>query len=165
MKKKIPLIAIIVALAICIFVVTKSITDKKSKENEYKELAQNVSQSANSETISKDCEKAFEFLQMSPKSGLAVIYNFKIYPEKDGVKSGSITIDGNGVFSEIACAVIAEGDADVFIFSKYLTDEKAGTALSAGDLAVKIHTKDGRVIPEWLGLQPMFDGEDIMPNF
>ena len=165
MKKKLPVIILLIILAVCIFIVTKAARDKKVKELEYKELAQKVSQSTSPEMTSGDSDAAFEFIQTNPENGLAVIYSFNIYPENDGVRSGKITIDGNGVLCEISCAVTKQGDADTFIFGKYLTDDTAGTSLFAGDILVKLHAKDGRIIPEWCELSPIFKGEDVMPNF
>ena len=65
----------------------------------------------------------------------------------------------------IACAVTDEDDSTVFIFSKFLEDSKNSIDANQGDILVKLHKKDGRVIPEWVKLQPVIEGEQVVLNF
>ena len=163
MKKKLPYIIFAAALIVAAAIVIKGIKDKKDTENRYIEYAKNVDAAVTTET-SEDSQ-IYEYIQTNPENGLAVIYTFKVFGEKDGVQSGLITIDGHGIYMNISCAVTEEADSTVFIFSKILEDSKNSIDANQGDILVKLHKKDGRVIPEWIKLQPVIEGEQVISNF
>ena len=160
MKKKLPIIAIIAALAVCIFIVTSELGDKKEKAKQYESLAASVSDEALPEAMGK----TYEFIQTNPESGLAVIYTFEISETDDGTRIGRIIADSSAESYEIICAVLREEDAEVFIFGRYAEGELSGADFSAGDVLARLHFKEGRIIPEWVGLRDVTSGE-VVANF
>ena len=164
MKTKLPVIVLLALLVIATAIVIKNNNDKKAVEREYAEYARLAASEEN--TDESDAEKVkYEFVQTDPESGLAIIYTFEINSTSGESRRGSITVDGSGRYLNVVCAVAADEDADVFIFSSEISDEKGLLDAESGDVLVKIHHKDGRLIPEWLGLENMIPGEDVVENY
>ena len=163
MRKKLPYIILAVALVVSMVIVIKGIASKKATESQYREYADKVDTSATDQALKSS--DSFEYIQTNPESGLAIIYTFKISEENDSVTSGLITIDGDGSYMNISCAVTEEADSTVFIFSKLHKDSRDSIDAKPGDVLVRLHKKDGRVIPEWVKLQPVIKGEPVIANF
>ncbi len=162
MKKKIPYILLVLALIVAAAIVIKGINDKKDRKEEYSGYAESIAEKGQTDA---DTEKIYEYYQTDPKTGLAVIYTFRVDAEKDGVRSGRITIDGAGKSIDILCAVKTEDSVTSFLFASYLDGSESAGDFSSGDVLVKLHTTDKDTVAEFAELDKIFPGEELVRNF
>lgn len=161
MKNKIPYILLAVAILIGAAIIVKGTNAKKAEKQQNTEYAQSIKDS----DTKPDTERLYEFYQTDPESGLAVIYTFRISPEEDGKRSGSITVDGAGKNVMINCAVRREDLTDTFLFSYYGENSDSMGEFGTGDELVRIHKKEKATVPEFIKLPKVYDGEEMVRNY
>ncbi len=164
MKKKLPLITLAVFLSAALAIVIKNYSDKKNLQNQYVEYADYIAQNFSEFSLQTESE-SYEYLQKDETEGLYTIYKFQLFSQNGSDYYGKIIIDSQNTDIQLLCAVIkADDGTQTFIFSDYLPNSQKLNFRSGEKLAV-LHHKDGKVVPEWIKLQPLLNNSDVIPNF
>ena len=161
MKKKTPYILLIPAIVVLAAIIITGINKKREEKAENIEYAEKAVFGENL-AESGDVIK-YEYYQTDPDSGLAVIYTFTVYPKKNGVCSGNITIQGAGNDLSLRCAVKIENQVTSFLFAGYENGDDG--EFKVGDELVKLHKAEKDLFAEFLNLKKIFPGEDIARNY
>ncbi len=156
MMKKIPYILLFAVLILSLAIVIKGIS---SKRQEKEENIENARKTAVENSI-VSTEKLYEFYQTNPENGLAVIYKFET-----GNGNGRITVENGGETVSILCAVKEDKNVSEFIFVAYEESSKLAGDFSVGDVLVRLHKKEKAIVPEWVAMECLFPGEEVVRNY
>lgn len=164
MKKYLPVIAIALVIVAAMAVVIKNISDEKNREKEYISHVQSILDNTDFSAEAVPVKK-YQFTQMDPETGLYSIYDFIIFKNEKDELAGTIHIENADTRISLACGVITEGDADTFLFGRYLGNVNTPEDLAVGDVLIRLHSKDGNIVPEFVKLNKLYPGEDIVRSY